>query len=100
MTTEPISTLNRFLIGRRGNKVTSLKLRVDLTRQEALNLAAWLVVIAEGIDEPGAPSFAEGLRTIENADLRVLVLLPWLLVLVSLAGVVAWALIIVLLVLR
>lgn len=42
-----IDTLNRFFVGARGDKVVILKFRTEISREEALNLAAWLVAIAD-----------------------------------------------------
>jgi hypothetical protein len=47
-TAPPIETLNRFLVGSLDNSITILGLTPRrLTHDEALNLAAWLIAIAD-----------------------------------------------------
>lgn len=49
---EEIETLNKFLVGARGDKVViMLPPRGELSRKDALGLAAWLVAIAEQDNE-------------------------------------------------
>lgn len=54
----PLDTANHFAVGGRSGKVFIWALPgavnpVRLTKDEAINLAAWLVVIADGVDPNG-----------------------------------------------
>lgn len=44
-------TTNQFMVGGFGEFVTVLRFSTQITRKEALNLAAWLVAIADRDDE-------------------------------------------------
>lgn len=48
-----IDTVNRFAVGTRGNTVVILKWGRQLTYEETMNLAAWLVASAEVIASTG-----------------------------------------------
>ncbi len=43
--------MNRMFVGLQGDDVTILKLSARVTRRDALNLAAWLVAVADDDDE-------------------------------------------------
>ena len=45
MTDTQIDTANKFWIGKQGNMIVSRMLNREFTEEEALNLAAWLVVM-------------------------------------------------------
>lgn len=46
--TSPIDTTNLYLVGRVGDKIrVSRNTQLPMTRAEALNLAAWLVTLAD-----------------------------------------------------
>lgn len=47
---DPIETFNRYGVGRRGARIVIMGLRAELSKDEALNLAAWLVALAEEHD--------------------------------------------------
>jgi len=46
-----IDTVNDSLVAARGDKVLIMRLRPELSREEALRLAAWLVAIADMSEE-------------------------------------------------
>lgn len=48
--TERVNTANDLFVGRRGNRIAILGLRVEMSEEEALRLAAWLVAVAD-LDE-------------------------------------------------
>ena len=60
---QTIDTTNKFFVGAHGDTIMSLILQREFTREEALNLAAYLVAIAE---TQAGPSFSEVLRAIEH----------------------------------
>lgn len=43
----PLDTINRFGVGVRGDRITIMAAQHELSKAEALNLAAWLVVLAD-----------------------------------------------------
>lgn len=53
-----IDATNRFAVGVRKNKVIVLKWGRELTHDEAMNLAAWLVASAEVISSEVADEFS------------------------------------------
>jgi len=58
-----LDTVNRFIVGVRGNeRVVILRWRVEVSKAEALNLAAWLVALAEEHDG----DFARLLDAVQN----------------------------------
>ncbi len=61
MNDDDVDTMNRQGVGMRGERVVILSLRADFSKGEALNLAAWIVALA---DEDGA--FARLLRAVRN----------------------------------
>lgn len=44
---EPIDTTNRFLVGVQGEQIAILKLGRSMSKDDALNLAAYLVALAD-----------------------------------------------------
>lgn len=46
-----IDTANRFLVGARGDDLVILRFARSVTKEEALNLAAWLVALADSKGE-------------------------------------------------
>lgn len=52
---DDIDTLNRSLVGVRGDRVVIGRFRAELSKAEALNLAAWLVALAEDEDHAFGP---------------------------------------------
>lgn len=64
-----IDTTNRFMVGARGQQVVvTLLPMMPISRKDALNLAAWLAVIAEGLPgEEDAPDFNAVRTAIEEA---------------------------------
>lgn len=54
-------TANKFFVSRRGEEVIILAFRAKMTRDEAIALAAWLVVMADDQD-----NFTEALETVKN----------------------------------
>jgi hypothetical protein len=65
--TEAIDTANHAFIGARGDRVVSMLYRFDISKAEAMNLAAWLAVIAGAIPPYDGPTFKEVLREVEDA---------------------------------
>lgn len=62
--TSEIDTTNKYLVSRRGGDILILATNARLSKENALNLAAWLVALA---DDGTAPhSFAEILRAVQN----------------------------------
>lgn len=53
-TTQEIDTTNWQLVGLMGDRITCVRLRFALSKSEALNLAAWLVAMADDDDAFGA----------------------------------------------
>ena len=60
-----IDTLNRFMVGMQGDKIAIPVLHVTLTKDAALNLAAYLVCMADMT--PEHEGFKAVLAAIENA---------------------------------
>lgn len=62
---ETIDTTNRFLVGARGDSVIIMRRpNAELSKEDALNLAAWLVALADPDGEEfkavrGLPRFAQ-----------------------------------------
>lgn len=52
-TIEDLDAANHFFVGVQGDKIVTLRGSLRLSRDEALNLAAWLVVLADRDDEFG-----------------------------------------------
>jgi hypothetical protein len=48
---EPINTSNDFLVGAIGDRLQMTLVPGPMTKAEALRLAAWLVVLADPLDE-------------------------------------------------
>lgn len=42
-----IDTTNRFLVGSRGDKISIMVLHTEISKEQALNLAAYLVCMAD-----------------------------------------------------
>ncbi len=55
-----IDTSNKFIVGVQGQMINVMKLRARITREEALNLAAYLVLLAD----PGGEEFEAVKRAI------------------------------------
>lgn len=45
------NVFNRCAVGMRGERVVILRFRAELSKLEALNLAAWIVALADDDDE-------------------------------------------------
>ena len=60
----PIDNLppNGFMVGGNGGKIVIVAFRQELTREQALNLAAWLVAIAD----PVGDEFQKYLTAVRN----------------------------------
>lgn len=54
---------NKFVVGSSGDRIRILRLQADMTPDEALNLAAWLVALADG---QGKDKFEEVLAAVQN----------------------------------
>jgi hypothetical protein len=65
---DPIDTTNRFQVGLAGDGIavlgTARLLRGPISKEDALNLAAWLVAVAEVAPGPGR--FAPVLEAVRN----------------------------------
>jgi hypothetical protein len=61
-----VDTTNRHLVSLGGNRVVVMSPPRMLTKQQAFELAAWLVVTAEMLDGE-APTLEEARAAIENA---------------------------------
>lgn len=61
-----MDTFNKFMVGAQGDKITLLNIRGPsyLSKDEALNLAAWLVSLAD----PGGEKFTDMLSAVQNGD--------------------------------
>lgn len=62
-----IDTLNRFMVAKQGDHLCVMRAPAlgVVTRDEALNLAAWLVAMADVLpSEAGAPSFEDVLAAV------------------------------------
>jgi len=42
-----IDTTNKFIVGSRGDKISIMRLHVEISKEEALNLAAYLVSMSD-----------------------------------------------------
>lgn len=51
-----------FMVGARGDKIAIMALGREVTREQALNLAAWLAVLAD----PGGDEFQKYLTAVRN----------------------------------
>lgn len=60
-----IDTLNRFMVGARGDNITIMRFSPLLSKEEALNLAAYLVCLAD--NSPTHEEFHKVLSAIKNA---------------------------------
>lgn len=58
-----IDTSNDFLVGSNGEKVVIMNPPRQMTHDQALRLAAWLVAIADG---EGSHKFADVLRAVQS----------------------------------
>lgn len=65
----PLDTTNRFMVTAKGERVVQQRLQAYLTREEALQLASWLIVMAECVDSPRGESEA---LEIVRATVRVI----------------------------
>jgi hypothetical protein len=52
----------RWMVACHGDKFAILRLNVEMDKDEALNLAAWLVALAD----PGGAEFAEYLKAVQS----------------------------------
>lgn len=61
---KPIANLppEGFMVGAMGDKITIMKFNAQLTKEQALNLAAWLVSLAD----PGTEEFQQYLDQVCN----------------------------------
>lgn len=62
-----IDTLNRFLVTSNSGQVIVMRPPTRMTRAEALNLAAWLVAMADSCGPPFEPTFDEVRKAVESA---------------------------------
>jgi hypothetical protein len=63
---EIVDTFNKFAVGVQGDKITIFNIvgPARISKEEALNLAAWLVSLAD----PGGEKFADMLSAVQNGD--------------------------------
>jgi hypothetical protein len=64
---DPVSTANKHVVGVRGDKVIVMAPPSQLTAEEALVFAAWLVTMAECVQtDDNAPPFEKYLEAVKN----------------------------------
>lgn len=61
MDEDEINTMNEFLVGTDGETISVMRSKGVYTKEEALRLAAWLVVLADPLDERW-PAIKEAVR--------------------------------------
>lgn len=59
-------TFNRYFVGARGEKVVIMTHPGEMTKEQAFNLAAWLVAVATPL--PGDLEFGDMIEAVEKGE--------------------------------